>query len=957
MINSLTIIPNDLKKNILLTGLLVCIVIQAASQSWIQRVDLDPSNQFTLKSVQTVKFQTIDIPGNLPLFSVVVDSILHSTTTNTQLFGDTLFFSLSDSLRGWAAMDKNFNPRPKYTVRLINEGKGIHKIENLVPMGGNKDQAYITASGSKEWPGYLCRSKLHRPGYAPVGVVLPDNAWHLGFTDTRINDTLSLTALARRGLRDKEKSDIDRWMVTLKPGGWIEYSIYFIGHKDDWHAGLRSMFQRLWLYDLPEFDNSMFRRTDLAWMKNCYIMLLQFAWDKKYYDYEKQQYTFYKNLFEYDSLTGGYDIFTLWPTWPRLGLDQRNQWDMYRDLPGGLMELKKQVEFTHLSGKKYFISYNPWDEGTRKEDQFKGMEELLRATDADGVVLDTRGASSRELQATADKVRPGIIMYSEGMAVPRDMPGIVSGRVHDALVMPPPLNLNKLIKPDFAIFRVLQLADDRLHRELAISFFNGYGVEINTMRPGRPDWIEEEFAYMGRTTKILRENKSVFNNESFAPLVPTLIDSVYVNCWDGPGKRLFTIYSVNPKGVNGELFEFVDPSEYLPAEKIIGQYHFVDLWNHEEIKPIMKKEKAFIPVKIEAFPSAWLNTRREGNVGCVGVFPHLLNVQITGAKLLAKANNPVVDKIVLTGENPTYRSKQYVFPVSGGSVVSVDYRRLFPGDIRKIVVQLFGNQELFDEVVITPSNGRPFLISEQERSFSTFVTPEDMVAIPAGLFKFYTRRDPGTLDPFIAFPDFNDTLNMVIQRYFIDRYPVTNAKYKKFIAQTSYKPKDTTNYLKHWLNDNPIKGTEDYPVVYVNLDDARAYAAWAGKRLPTEKEWQYAAQGTDMRKYPWGNKMDSTRCNYNLNFSTPVNRYPKGGSPYKVMDLVGNVWQMTADVYDNGSYYYNIIRGGSYYHPTQSIWYVTGGPLPVDHPEMLLLMAPGLDRNATVGFRCVKDSE
>ena len=87
---------------------------------------------------------------------------------------------------------------------------------------------------------------------------------------------------------------------------------------------------------------------------------------------------------------------------------------------------------------------------------------MLRATDADGVVLDTRGASSRELQATADKVKPGIIMYSEGMAVPKDMPGIVSGRVHDALVLPPPVNLNKFIKPDFAIFRVLQLADDRL---------------------------------------------------------------------------------------------------------------------------------------------------------------------------------------------------------------------------------------------------------------------------------------------------------------------------------------------------------------------------------------------------------------------------------------------------------------------------------------------------------------
>jgi hypothetical protein len=72
--------------------------------------------------------------------------------------------------------------------------------------------------------------------------------------------------------------------------------------------------------------------------------------------------------------------------------------------------------------------------------------------------------------------------------------------------------------------------------------------------------------------------------------------------------------------------------------------------------------------------------------------------------------------------------------------------------------------------------------------------------------------------------------------------------------------------------------------------------------------------------------------------------------------MIGNVWQMTGDVYDNGCYYYRIIRGGSYYHPTSSIWYIAGGPLPAYHPEMLLLVGPGLNRNATVGFRLVKDT-
>jgi formylglycine-generating enzyme required for sulfatase activity len=922
------------------------------SQEKLLRVEFDQQSPFNLGAVISLKSPKINLPQTQPLFSVVVDSLLLFSVSNAHLSNDSLFFTLAGDINGWAVAEKNFKPGVKINVRFMNTGKRVHRIENLLPLGESKNKVYITAAGTKEWPQYLCRSQLFRPGCGPVGVVLPDNAWHLGFADLPVNDTLSLTALARRGSRDKENTEIDRWMITLKPGGWAEYSIYFDWHKGDWHSGLRMMFNERWLYDLPEFDNGMFKRSDLSWMKNSYLMLLQFAWDKKYYDYRQQKYTFYQNLSEYDSLTGGYDIFTLWPTWPRLGLDQRNQWDMYRDLPGGLGELRKQVDFVHESGKKYFISFNPWDEGTRREDQLKGMEDLLRETNADGVVLDTKGSSSRELQAAADKVKPGIIMYSEGMAVPKDMPGIVTGRVHDALVMPPPVNLNKLIKPDFAIFRVLQLADDRLHRELAISFFNGYGVEINTMKPGRPEWIEEEFEYLGRTTRILRENRSVFNNDSFHPLITTLIDSMYVNSWNTEGKRLFTIYSANPAGCNGLLFEFTIADSAELAENLTDQYHFIDLWNHQEVTPAIKEKRAFIPVRVSAFDRTWLNTRREGNVGCIAVFKKLLKCQTAGGVLIFSGLSG--DRILLTGENPGYRSKQYVYPTEGAVV---DFRKLFPKHVEKIVIQLFSGSELMDEAVVPIGSALPIRVSIIEKSVKTSRAPHGMVEIPAGEFRFYTKRDASTLEPFIPFPDFSDTVTISLPNFFMDKYPVTNNQFKSFIDQTSYKPEDTTSYLKHWLNGSPRIGTEDYPVVYISLEDAWAYANWAGKRLPSEQEWQYSAQGNDMRKYPWGNKMDSTRCNFNLNFSTPVSRFANGGSPFKVMDMVGNVWQMTADVYDNGSYYYNIIRGGSYYHPTQSIWYVTGGPLPVDHPEMLLLIAPSLNRNATVGFRCVKDVE
>jgi formylglycine-generating enzyme required for sulfatase activity len=73
------------------------------------------------------------------------------------------------------------------------------------------------------------------------------------------------------------------------------------------------------------------------------------------------------------------------------------------------------------------------------------------------------------------------------------------------------------------------------------------------------------------------------------------------------------------------------------------------------------------------------------------------------------------------------------------------------------------------------------------------------------------------------------------------------------------------------------------------------------------------------------------------------------------MDMVGNVWQMTNDLYEDGPYYFIILKGGSYYNPTSSWWYIKGGPQPATWHQMQLLVSPGYDRCSTVGFRCVCD--
>lgn len=875
-----------------------------------------------------------------PLFSILVDGEKIASEVPFNASGDSMTTEIIPGLKAEAKALETGGPATEYLVRFRNVSQKNVMIENVVPFGESENHPYITAAGTKDWPQYLCRSRIFRPGYAPVGVVLPDNAWHLGWSDIETNEGKNISALARRGKR--ENCDIDRWAATIKPGGWIEYTFRFEMHEGDWHRGLEVMFRDRWLYDLKEFDNSLFRRKDLSWMRHTYLMLLQFAWDKTWYDPVKQEYSFYNEFNRYDKLTGGWDVYTVWPTWPRLGLDPRNQFDLYRHLPGGLEALRKQSDYLHSLGKKYFISYNPWDESTRKEEHMAGIEELIRQTGADGVVLDCKGESSRELQAAADCAKPGVIMYSEGMAVPRDMPGIVSGRVHNALYMPPPVNLNKFIKPDFAIYRVVDLAESDIHREIAVSFFNGYGIEINTMRPGRPGWVDEEFRFIGRTTRILRENTTAFTGLTWQPFTETLHDSIWVNQWNDGEKTIYTVYSLVPEGFNGALFP-VQQDE---------NHHFVSLWNHEESAVLQVVGKHFEEVNIESFNRSWIGTRKEGAVECIARLPKILSCSLDGDSLEISAGNG--DEIRVWAGNPAYSSEPFL--VKPG-VSKISLRQHFGDYEDKYVVQLFENKELLDENIIHFVPGTPRLVSVTVPTSGETTAPKGMVEIPAGKFNCVIRRDSLAQEAFIAFPDYSKPQILDMKRFFMDKFPVTNAEFYAFLQASGYKPADTANFLKHWVDYKPPVGLENHPVVFVSLSDAMAYAQWAGKRLPTEAEWQYAAQGTDQRRYPWGNVMDSTRCNYNLNYTTPVNNFRKGASLFGVIDLVGNVWQMTNDVYDNGSYRYNIIRGGSFYHPTSSIWYVTGGPVPANHPEMILMVSPSLDRCATIGFRCVKDAK
>lgn len=199
---------------------------------------------------------------------------------------------------------------------------------------------------------------------------------------------------------------------------------------------------------------------------------------------------------------------------------------------------------------------------------------------------------------------------------------------------------------------------------------------------------------------------------------------------------------------------------------------------------------------------------------------------------------------------------------------------------------------------------------------------------------------------------------MKLPSFYMDRYPVTNRAFKMFLDATRYAPKDRLNFLRDWKNGMYPEGGENRPVTWVSREDAEAYARWAGKRLPHEWEWQYAAQGTNGRVYPWGEAWDAKAVpapqkGRTLTHADDVNAHPAGASGYGVEDMVGNVWQWT-DEFEDEHTRAGIVRGGSLYQPQGSIWYFPQAYRNDQHGKFLM-MAPAMDRSAAIGFRCVAD--
>lgn len=641
------------------------------------------------------------------------------------------------------------------------------------------------------------------------------------------------------------------------------------------------------------YDDALYQRADFAWCQSNFSCAFVMLCDQTFYDVRRGRFTVEAFLEQGQREFGGYDSLVLWHAYPRIGFDERNQFDFYRDMPGGLRGLREVSRTCHQQGVRVFLDYNPWDTGTRREGQsdLDALAELVGAIEADGIFLDTLSRGAATFREKLDAARPGVVLEGE-IALPleniHDHHASWAQWFHDSPV--PGVLRNKWFERRHLQHQIKRW--DRDHSgELQCAWMNGSGMMVwENVFGSWVGWNERDRSLLRAMLPIQRRYAAVFAGERWTPLVPALQPDIFASLWEGHGLRLWTLVNRAAEPRQGALLQ-VQPEK---GERVF------DLIAGREVFPAEESTPKF-GVRLAIPPRG---------LGCV---------------LAGRAE-------ALGADFDPFLARQRQSHARASGATSFPERR---------VTRL-----------TAPAPPRAAAL------------PEGMVEIPAARLTLeveFQTRECGFYDSVPSpGPDWGPlhqpklfTREVNFERFAMDLTPVTNAQFAVFLKDTGYQPGHAENFLKHWVNGAPPPAREDHPVVYVGLEDARVYAAWAGKRLPTEDEWQYAAGGREQRRYPWGDTVLPGTCNDGTTGgTTAVKAFPDGRSPFGCYDLCGNVWHWTESERSDGRTRFCILKGGSWFKARGSAWYADGGPVPCRFAAKFLLMWPGLDRCATIGFRC-----
>src|ERR1700683_1121488 len=345
------------------------------------------------------------------------------------------------------------------------------------------------------------------------------------------------------------------------------------------------------------YQGTEYERPELAWTQHVYAQVQMLIWDRTFFDPDKNQYTVDRFLADVEGRLGPIDAVLIWPLYPNLGVDDRNQFDLIRDLPGGVSGVRHMVDEFHARGVRVFFPTLAWDTGTREPaaPSATALAELMAEIGADGVNFDTLEDVPAAFHTAAEAahhplaLEPQFAIRDESLAW-----STISWNdwvTWEDVPYPfvPMVNQAKWLEPRHMINVTDRFPRDKTH-SLQHAFFNGVGyASLENLWGFWYGMTPHDAEAVRRFTRIERAFGENLVSADWVPHVPTLQAGVFASKFPGEKQTLWTIINRNEYDVAGEELR-------IPYQE---GTHYYDLWHGVELKPAVQRNQATLTFSIE----------------------------------------------------------------------------------------------------------------------------------------------------------------------------------------------------------------------------------------------------------------------------------------------------------------------------------------------------------------------
>lgn len=715
-------------------------------------------------------------------------------------------------------------------------------------------------------------------------------------------------------------------------------------NHSEWLAELKSWREE----HSKRYQAEAYKDPTLTWTRTSYVQPQIHLYDRFLFD---GFWTTERYLDDLEHRYGGIDSVLIWPTYTNIGIDDRNQFDYFRAVPGGLQALTNLTASFHKRNVKVLWAYNPWDQATRDEGHhWDVLATLLKATGGDGFNGDTMTSIPKQFWDAGALRHFAFAAEPEGNGVPCDSDfssagwtplgwGYFGQKRADRMTMKydhePGVDKMKWLDPRG---RHLTHVCDRWSKSRAtaiqLAFFNGDGYESWENIWGLYNQLTDRDAeLLRRSATLLRwagQRNLSHDFDDWVPHAPEATDGsrgIFASRFEKAKEALWLVIN---KGEDAEI------DVRIPKPYLAEGFEIFDLYHGNKVTP---QTDGVVKLGIEASGiSALLATARGAQEEAL-----LKRMRSLSQRHLAE-----------------FSDLWHVLP-----------QKMDPRPSSKI----FDSSSPPPEMVLLPRMKFNFSSSgtEFEGGCDPADDPNDICCKSRCVEHGGPSCQCGVVQleyfgvdvqfPWEERPERNHGKSLDLGPFLIDRDLVTNADYLRYLNASGYSPADNFNFLKHWQTGGPKPGDEQKPVVNIGFEEAERYCLFYGKRLPHSYEWQVAAQGSDGRKYPWGDHWDPAAVPPPGHDPEIIRKHQKGTSVFGVHDLIGNVWQYTDSFRDEHTRAV-LLRGSSRYNPQvseafpslhQSVnWYFPPARELNKHSKYFL-MSDSYERAGTLGFRCAGD--